>query len=402
MYERMQRTVGFSHRTSWATSTNRINQEANLRNSRGLLTLDGTLSNPTKAGLDYPPSLLTALTDRQGLQYEPEPLGVPAARAALARWYREQGRRCTEERVMLTASSSESYGYLFHLLADPGDDVLIPAPSYPLFSFLADLAGVRLKPYPLRYDGCWYLDPGEVEARLTERSRAILVVSPNNPTGSYLKSDEVRGLVGLAERHGLALISDEVFFEYPFGAPRGPSLSEQDGCLTFTLGGLSKLAALPQLKLGWILLNGPEAQVSAALSRLELIADTFLSVGTPVQLALPSLLEAAAQVRGQIRERTARNLAALQGGLAGSSGTVLQVEGGWYAAVQPPATRTEEEWALALLDRGLLVHPGHFFDFDREPYLVLSLLPHPRDFDAATALLRAELDSLADAQLFFF
>jgi len=383
--------VRFSHRTTWPTALNRLTSEATKRRERGQSTLDLTLSNPTEAGISYPPELLSPLAHPASLRYEPEALGLPAARAALARWFTDRGLPVAPGRVALTASSSESYGHLFHMLADPGDEVLIPAPSYPLFSFLADLTGVTLKPYPLRYDGAWFIDLAALQAALTPRSRAILVVSPNNPTGSYVKPDEARALRSLAASRGLALISDEVFLDYPLGAARSPSLLSDD-CLTFVLGGLSKLAGLPQLKLGWVLIGGPSDAVATATERLETIADTFLSVGTPVQHALPSLLQAASVIGDQIRARTRHNLATLRAALASSTATLLDVEGGWYATVQMPATRPEEDWALGLLDLGALAHPGHFFDFDREPFLIVSLLPTPETFAAGAAALRSLLD----------
>lgn len=384
--------VRFSHRTTWPGQQNPLTAEVVSRRERGEPLIDLTLSNPTSAGFRYPEALLSALSTSASLRYRPESLGLPEARDELARWYRDRGAGVASERTVLTASSSESYSYLFHLLADPGDEVLVPAPSYPLLSFLADLAGVTLRSYPLRYDGAWHVDLDALRSRLTARTRAIVVISPNNPTGSYLKPDEATALRALASERGLALISDEVFAEYPFGAPRGRSLAGDDSCLTFVLGGLSKLAGLPQLKLGWIFVAGPAPHVEAALSRLELIADTFLSVSTPVQQALPTLLRAADVVGDQIRDRTRRNLDALRSGLRDAPATLLDVEGGWSAVVQLPATRTEEEWALALLRQGVLVHPGHFFDFDREPFAVLSLLPRPDDFDAGLAALGLALE----------
>lgn len=344
--------------------------------------MDMTLSNPTRAGLPYPPGLLSSLASPASLSYEPEPLGLLSSREYLASWYRARGQHRSAERTVLTASSSESYSHLFHLLADPGDEVLIPAPSYPLLSFLADLAGVRLRAYPLHYAGAWFIDLEMLREMVNERTRAILVVSPNNPTGSYVKESEAAALQELAQEQGLALISDEVFAEYPLqGPPRGRSLAEYDGCLTFALGGLSKLVGLPQLKLGWIFVSGPDIQVTEALSRLEIIADTYLSVSTPVQQALPSLLEAAEEVGDAIRERTHRNLTTLRRALEGTTATVLDTEGGWYTVLHLPSTLTEMEWTLALLRNGVHVHPGHFFDFPREPFVVLSLLPEPKDFD---------------------
>lgn len=381
--------VRFSSRTGWRDEPNRVTREVTSALSSGRSLIDLTRSNPTAAGLPYPDDLLAALGSPDSLRYEPEALGMPGARAALAAWLSERGQPATAARTVLTASSSESYSHLLHLLADPGDEVLVPSPSYPLFGFLADLAGVTLRPYPLRYDGAWHVDLDALTAAIGERTRAIIVVSPNNPTGSCLQASEARALREIGAARGLALISDEVFFDYPLGPRRGVTLAGPSPCLTFVLGGLSKLAALPQVKLGWILVEGPDAEVAPALSRLELIADTFLSVGTPVQRALPALLRASAPVAEAIRQRTARNLAHLRAALRDAPASVLDVEGGWCAVVQLPATRGEEEWVLALLARGVLVHPGHFFDFAREPFAVVSLLPEPGEFAAGVAVLVA-------------
>lgn len=389
----MKPTVPFSHRTSWPCHGNDLSRHLQTLRAAGHQLVDLTLSNPTRAGIHYPSDLLHPLADEASLTYQAEPLGLASAREELAGWHRARGQPCSAARTVLTASSSESYSYLFHLLADPGDEVLIPAPSYPLFSFLADLAGVRLRVYPLRYDGAWYIDLDALRASVTERTRAILVVSPNNPTGSCVQDHEAAALRALACERGLALISDEVFAGYPLGPRRLRGLGGDDGCLTFVLGGLSKLAGLPQLKLGWIFASGPDPLVAAALDRLETIADTFLSVATPVQRALPALLAASDLIGDQIRARTRRNLAALRDALRGAPASILDVEGGWSAVLQLPATHPEEAWISALLRRGVLVHPGHFFDFPREPFAVLSLLPPPEDFDEGV---RRILQALAE------
>lgn len=391
---RVQERAHFSQRTAWATQENNLTIALEARRRAHRPMIDLTLSNPTKASLNYPQNLLETMSSGDSLQYKPEPLGLLEAREKLVDWYRHRGQHRLAHRTMLTASSSESYSYLFHLLADPGDEILIPAPSYPLFSFLADLANVQLCTYPLRYDGSWYVDLEALRSKIHARTRAILVVSPNNPTGSFLCDEEADALRSIAGEHGLALISDEVFAEYPLGSRQGQSLGNSDACLTFVLGGLSKLAGLPQLKLGWIFVHGPEDQVSTAMERLETIADTFLSVSTPVQRALPSLLAAADFIGDQIRARTRENLCSLQALLQDTVATVLNAEGGWYAVVQLPAIRSEEEWTMALLDRDVIVHPGHFFDFDREPFLVLSLLPRPEEMNTGVTILRKMLEEL--------
>ncbi|HEU4536761.1 MAG TPA: pyridoxal phosphate-dependent aminotransferase, partial [Polyangiaceae bacterium] len=293
-----------------------------------------------------------------------------------------------------TSSTSEAYAYLFWALADPGDEVLVPTPSYPLFAYLADLAGVRLRPYPLAYDGAWHLDPSALEAAAGPQTRAVIVVSPNNPTGSFLKHDELAALRAFAARRALALVSDEVFLDYGFAPDprRAPSLAAETEGLAFAMGGLSKAAALPQLKLAWTVIAGAEAPANAALARLAFVADTFLSPGSPVQCALPSLLAQAPARSAAVRERAARNLAALVRALAGSAATPLRAEGGWSAVVRMPATRSADEWASALLARGVVVQPGYFYDFVEESRLVVSLLPPPRVYDEALARWRALLD----------
>jgi aspartate/methionine/tyrosine aminotransferase len=342
----------------------------------GREVLDLTESNPTRAGIAYDEgAILDALARREALVYEPAPFGLRHARDAVAAELGGQGVRVDASRVVLTASTSEAYAFLFKLLCDPGDEVLVPAPSYPLLELLARFEGVALVPYRLAYDGAWHVDVASVRAAIGQRTRAIVTVSPNNPTGSYLKKSE---LAVLAET-GLPIVSDEVFAPYALrdDATRASSALEAAGApLVFALGGLSKLAALPQMKLAWIAIAGERAKVDAALARLELVADAFLSVGTPVQHALPALLASRGQAERAIRARTRTNLDALRAAIGPSSpATLLDVEGGWYATLHLPSTQREEAWTLSLLrDDGVYVHPGHFFDFESEPYVVVSLL----------------------------
>jgi alanine-synthesizing transaminase len=381
----------FSNRTRWPQQPNRLSLATDARARAGRHTIDLTVSNPTAAQLGHDPACLAPLAHPRGLDYAPESLGLSPAREAVAARYAAAGVPVTADRVVITASTSEAYAFLFQVLADHGDEVLTPAPSYPLFGFLADLSGVRLCPYPLRYDGSWHVDLAAVRAAITPRTRAILIVSPNNPTGSYLKRDEADALATLAAERGLALVSDEVFADYPLrdDPTRLVTLANEPRCLSFSLSGLSKVAALPQLKLGWMLASGPPSLVAEALARLSLVADTFLSTATPVQLALPELLATGNTMAAAIRARCAINLAHLRAALAPPCPAgVLDVEGGWYATVRVPGTRSEEDWALALLDQGVLVHPGHFFDFDREAYLVLSLLTPAAPFAEGVARLR--------------
>jgi aspartate/methionine/tyrosine aminotransferase len=379
-----------SARAAWDLRPNALSLRLAERRRAGGEILDLSESNPTRAGIDYPAEeIREALSDGRVLAYEPAPLGLPEARAAVAAYYAGRGHGVSPERILLTASTSEAYSYLFKLLCDPGDRVLVPAPSYPLFEFLATLEGVRPEPYPLRYADGWEIDLERLRALATSETRAIIVVSPNNPTGSFLKHRELAALREIAASSGAALIADEVFGDYAFGTDpeRVATLAEEEEMLSFALSGLSKVAGLPQIKAGWVVVSGPRAE--AALSRLELIADTFLSVSTPAQVALPRLLSAGARIREGIRRRLAENDAVLRAALSrGSACSRLAVEGGWYATLRLPRTRAEEEWVLSLLgDRGVLVHPGHFFDFPAEPYVVLSLLTAPPVFREGVARL---------------
>lgn len=346
--------------------------------------MDLTESNPTHAGLRYPSGeILAALADPGALCYDPSPRGLLSAREAISEYYAERGVEVTPSRILLTASTSEAYAYLFQLLADPGDEILTPRPSYPLFDFLAAMESVRVRQYALRYDGAWHIDFETLERAITPQTRAVVVVNPNNPTGSFLKHGELDRLESIAAAHDLAIISDEVFSDYAFApdSSRVATLATASKALTFSLSGLSKIAGLPQMKLAWIVVCGPEHE--RALDRLELIADTYLSIATPVQIALPRLLEISADIQAQILERTRANLMWVRRSVEiGSTCRVLEVEGGWYAIAQVPRTRTEEEWALTLLaDYDVLVQPGFFFDFESEAFLVVSLLTEPKIFE---------------------
>ena len=371
----------FSRRTAWSIAPNRIAAALEERRRSGSPVLDLTETNPTRVGLPMPEAeIRAALADARMLRYEPTPFGDAAARRAVSAYH---GGAVPPEHVVLTASTSEAYAHLFKLLADPGDEVLVPRPSYPLFEFLARLESVRAVEYPLVYDGTWRIDFEALEASLTPRARAIVVVNPNNPTGSFLKRDELARLIQLAARRGVAIVSDEVFSDYAFAPDpaRATTLATVAEALTFCLSGLSKIAGLPQMKLGWIVTAGPEELRARAFTRLELIADTYLSVAAPVQHAAARLMEAGAQVRDRIAVRVRENLAWLRGAAAGSALSVLEVEGGWYATLRVPATRSEEEWTLDLLERdGVLVQPGFFYDFETEAFLVLSLLTPPDVF----------------------
>jgi len=366
-------THGFSSRIAWDSRPNPLTVLLAQKRSERAQVLDLTESNPTRAGFSYPQEqILAALADPQALRYDPDPRGLTSAREAVSQHYKQGGAEVEPARLIITSSTSESYAYLFKLLCNPGDEVLVPRPSYPLFDYLAALESVRVKQYPLRYDGAWHIDFPALAAAVTPRTRALVIVNPNNPTGSFLKREEWARIGEL----GVPVISDEVFADFAFApdTARVATLAERQNVLTFALSGLSKIAGLPQMKLGWIVASGPHHE--KALDGLDWIADTFLSVGTPVQLALPELLRAGGEVRAKIMERTRANLALLQGLLAVSSPVhVLNVEGGWNATLQVPKTISEEQWALDLLARDdVLVQPGFFYDFESEAFLVLSLM----------------------------
>lgn len=378
----------FSSRFHWDFRPNRLTELLARKRAAGARVLDLTESNPTNAELDYPAEIARTFDDPRVLRYEPSSAGLPEARAAVSRYYADRGHDVPIDRILLTASTSEAYAYLFKLLADPGDHVLVPRPSYPLFEFLATMEHVAVRQYPLAYHGGWSIATEDLAERIDARTRAIVLVNPNNPTGSYVKRDEVEALASL----GLPLIADEVFSDFAFGA-RGLSLVDVDACLTFSMSGLSKSAGLPQMKLGWIVVNGPQAQCREAMEKLEWIADTYLSVGAPVQCAAPRLMDAGARIQRQIRERTASNLEFAREALAGCAADILHVEAGWNIIVRVPRVRTEEEWTLELLEReDVLAQPGFFYDFDAEAFLVLSLLTPAAVFREGTGRLRKMLE----------
>jgi alanine-synthesizing transaminase len=368
----------FSRRTSLASAKNALA----LALERTPPSFDLTQSNPTHTRLSYPTSeILSAFEPGPSERYDPDPRGLRTAREAVATLLSRRGPAVAPEQLVLCSGTSEAYGFLFKLLCDPGDEVLIPEPSYPLFDHLCRLEDVRTRRYPLHYDGEWHVGLGELRQSVTERTRAILVVSPNNPTGSYLKREELRALEDL----GLPIISDEVFADYALREdPRRVwTVREATRPLSFSLGGLSKQAALPQWKVAWLCISGPQASAAEASARLELIADTYLSVATPTQAALPELLRLTHNVQAAIRARLQRNLETLRNAIARCAAlTLLDVEGGFYATLRLPSTRSEEAWVLDLLERDAVhVQPGYFFDFPNEAYVVLSLLTDEATFD---------------------
>jgi aspartate/methionine/tyrosine aminotransferase len=373
----------FSRRTDWKLTPNRFTQAVQEVRAAGREILDLTLSNPTQAGIEYDASaILDSLRDAKALEYDPQPKGLRSARDAVAGYYRERGEQVDRERLVLTTSTSEGYSFIFRLLANPGDEVLVPKPSYPLFDFLAELQDVKLVGYPLLYDHGWQIDWPSLESALNENTRAVVVVHPNNPTGSYVSTGESERLSELCRERGLALIGDEVFLDYALDGSRRTSFVANAGALTFTLSGISKISALPQMKLAWIAVSGPPDEAGAAMERLEVIADTYLSLNAPVQLAAAILLEQRKKIQPQLMQRVQENLAELDRQLAMQKSTArLKVEGGWYAVLRVPVTQSDEELAIRFLrERSVLVHPGHFYDFPRDGYLVISLIAQGKDF----------------------
>lgn len=379
----MSQMARFSARTAWDFSETELARALRERREAGLPLLDLTASNPTRCGFDYGgAAILGALGRPEALVYEADPHGMLRAREAVCRYYAGLGARVVPENLFLTPSTSEAYSYLFRLLCDPGDEILIAQPSYPLFDFLAQLDGVRLTPFPLFYDHGWHLDAEALRRSITPRTQAIAVVHPNNPTGHFTKAAERRELETICAEHGLALIVDEVFLDYVLGAHGEPSFAcGEHPALTFVLSGLSKIAALPQMKAAWIAAFGPEAALRETMARLEVIADTFLSMNAPVQCALPDWLESRDAIQGQIGERLQRNLAALGREVAGTVVSRLEVEAGWYAVLRVPALEGDERLAARLVrEHGVEVHPGSFFGFPESGWLVLSLLTPEQHF----------------------
>ena len=379
-----------SSRLPKSLEPNAVARAIDAKRRSGAAILDLTVTNPTSAGFNYPKELLEPLADPRALEYDPQPLGLWSARAAVAADFRRRGIVISADRVALTSSTSEAYALLFKLLCDAGDAVLVPHPSYPLFEHLTQLESVTAIPYALEYHGAWRVDVDSITRAATDRVRAILIVSPNNPTGSFLHQDDLDALSNLAASRGWAIIGDEVFADYPLDpAPEAANVLAGAGVLTFSLGGLSKAAGLPQLKLGWIGFGGPSSKVDEALAAYEVIADTYLSVSTPVQAAAADLIERGAAIRSQILARVQRNLESLRKlATAHPSVGVLRVEGGWSAVAQVPQLRAEEALVLELLEKDdVLVHPGYFFDFDREAFVVVSLLVEPATFDQAVTRL---------------
>jgi alanine-synthesizing transaminase len=373
----------FSRRTDWKLTPNRFTQVQQELLAEGREMLDLTISNPTRAGLQYDAkAVLDALVDPTAMDYDPQPKGLRSAREAVAGYYVERNADVDPESIILTTSTSEGYSYAFRLLCNADDEILVPKPSYPLFEFLADLQDVTLAPYPLLYDHGWQIDFPSLSKGVTNRTRAVVVVHPNNPTGSFVADEERAALNKFCREHNLALIVDEVFLDYAHDGVGRPTFAVNQGVLTFTLSGVSKISGLPQMKLAWIVTSGPEQAVSAALARLEVIADTYLSMSAPIQLAAPALLEQRHSIQALLRDRVRVNLGRLDRELVKQkSCRRLKVEGGWYAVLRVPVTQSDEDLAIEILrQRSVLVHPGHFYDFPSDGYLILSLITPPENF----------------------
>ena len=343
----------------------------------GKRLFDLTASNPTECGFVYDSEvILAALRNPAALKYEPNPKGLESARLAVAKYYLARGATIPVENIILTTSTSEAYSYVFRLLCNPGDEFLIPAPSYPLFSFLAEILDVKLVRYPLVYDHGWQMDLHSLQQAITARTRGIIVVNPNNPTGHFVKTKEMQALNELCARRSLAIVADEVFLDFSLRQEKPLSFAGNGEALTFTMSGLSKIAGLPQMKMAWLIASGPATLKKQAVEKLEIIADTFLSPNAPVQLATSTFLEQRSGFQKQLLARTRQNLEELDRQLAKQKNcSRLEAEGGWYAVLRVPATQSDEDLALALLEaKSVYVHPGHFFDFATDGYLVLSLI----------------------------
>jgi aspartate/methionine/tyrosine aminotransferase len=367
----------FAKRTNWNLAPNRLSEALAAHRAAGKPLIDLTVSNPTACGFEYDSAaILDALSNPAALSYNPDPRGLESARRAVAGYYADRGENVSVEDIFLTTSTSEAYSYVFRTLCDPGDELLIPSPSYPLFDFLADIQDVSLVRYPLLYDNGWQIDFHALEQAITPRTRGVIVVHPNNPTGHYAKPAEMAKLNSICSAQEMAIIADEVFLDFSLDGAQAGSFAGNRGAPTFTLSGLSKIAGLPQMKAAWLIASGPQQWKRDALARLEVIADTYLSVNAPVQLAIPKFLERRRAFQEQVMSRVRRNLAELDRQLAAQQASSrLAMEGGWCAVLRVPVTGSDEDLAIALLnEKGVYVHPGHFYDFSSEQFLVLSLL----------------------------
>jgi aspartate/methionine/tyrosine aminotransferase len=373
----------FASRTNWNLKTNRLAEALVRHRSSGRKLLDLSASNPTECGFRYDaPAIVRALCNPASMHYTPDPLGLVSARRAVCAYYAERGGRVAPQDLILAVSTSEAYSFVFRLLCNPADELLIPTPSYPLFDFLAEVNDVKLTRYPLFYDHGWHIDMHALERAITPRTRGIVVVHPNNPTGHYTKPNEIVHLTRVCSERQMAILADEVFLDFPLNGAAQPSFANHPDALTFTLSGVSKISGMPQMKFAWLAVSGPEDLKREALARLELIADTYLSLNAPIQLAAPVLLQQRGAFQQQLMTRVRENLSKLDSQLAGQTQvTRLEVEGGWYAVLRVPATRPDEDLAIELLAKhDVYVHPGHFYEFPGDGYLVVSLITPEQEF----------------------
>jgi len=371
----------FADRTNWNLDANRLSEALARHRAIRRPLLDLTASNPTECGFNYDrPAIMRALSDADALDYKPDPKGLETARQAVAAYYAARSNEVSIENILLTTSTSEAYSFVFRMLCNPGDELLIPTPSYPLFEFLADIQDVKLARYPLVYDYHWQIDFHALEQAITSRTRGAIVVHPNNPTGHFCKPEDLTRLNEVCSARQMALIADEVFLDFVLTGAQPLSFATNTGALTFTMSGLSKISGLPQMKTAWLITTGPEHLRKQALARLEVIADTYLSMNAPMQLATPVFLEQRRGFQKQLMTRVRRNLSELDRQLAGQkSCSRLRMEGGWNTVLRVPATRSDEELAIELLaTRDVYAHPGHFYDFPSNGYLIVSVItPEP-------------------------
>jgi len=385
----------FAKRTNWDLTPNRLSVALTAHRAAGKPLIDLTVSNPTECGFEYDSSaILEALRNPAALLYEPNPRGLESTRRSVACYYAARNDHVSAEDIILTTSTSEAYSYVFRTLCNPGDELLIPSPSYPLFDFLADIQDVSLVRYPLLYDHGWHIDFHALEQAITPRTRGVIVVHPNNPTGHFTKQAEMAKLNTICSAREMAIIADEVFLDFVLEGDQPASFAANRGALTFTLSGLSKICGLPQMKAAWLIASGPEQWKSEALARLEVIADTYLSVNAPVQLAIPRFLEERHTFQKQVLSRVRRNLAELDRQLAGQKVcSRLIVAGGWCAVLRVPSMRSDEDLVLALLaQKGVYVHPGHFYDFPSDGCLIVSLIAPDRNHSRGLEALFAFFD----------
>ena len=381
----------FADRTNWNLKANPLSEALAGHRGSGKPLLDLTASNPTACGFDYDSrAILQALANPANLAYDPDPCGLLHVRQAVAGYYAARGAEVPADSIILTTSTSEAYSFVFRTLCNPGDEILIPEPSYPLFAFLADIQDVKLVRYPLDYDYGWQINFHALQHGITSRTRGAIMVHPNNPTGHFTKPRELEKLNEICCARNLAIIADEVFLDFALPGGHAPfTFAHNDAALTFTMSGLSKISGLPQMKAAWLVTSGPEPLKSQALARLEIIADTYLSMNAPVQWAIPALLEQRHSFQTQLLARVQKNLAELDRQLATQKSCArLVLDAGWYAVLRVPATRSDEELAIELLtQKNVYVHPGHFYDFPSEGVLVVSLITREEDLTKGMKLL---------------